>query len=345
MYVSGNASTTRSAISADAEAALGDQGVVPAGLERVATPAGQLGHDLLADVVPGAGVLLARVAQSDDQPVERGLAPHSDAASSPAAAPSASPGGLLALRLARALLGLLGGDLGIGGFELGDLGADRQDGHDGAVRVAGRRDAGRHRDVGQPDDAVHLHRTDVDDELVGDAPWCRGDLDRVDSRVDQTSAVGDRHGLTLEPQWHRHRDLLVQVDLDEVDVRDVALDRVPLQVLDDGGVHGAVDGEVEHGVRTGRAREGEAQVPAPDGHRERGHAVAVEHGRDDVVVAHAAGGRAPGRAASVGDEHGGSHGSETFVEREADRRADGPKTSARCYRRAPMLPPAVASLP
>ena len=101
---------------------------------------------------------------------------------------------------------------------------------------------------------------------------------------------------------------------------DVALHRVALQVLDDGRVHGAVDGEVEDGVGAGGAGQGEAQVAAADGDGQRRHAVAVQHGGDHVVVAHAAGGGAARRAAGVGDEHGGSHGSETFANRRAGSR-------------------------
>ena len=81
-----------------------------------------------------------------------------------------------------------------------------------------------------------------------------------------------------------------------------------LEVLDDGRVHGAVDGEVEDGVEAGGAGQGEAQVTTPDGDGDRGHAVAVQDGRDDVLGPHAAGRGAARRAAGVGDEHGGCHG-------------------------------------
>ena len=53
--------------------ALGDQRIVAARLAACAPCArGQHADDLLADVVARAGVLLAGVAQPDDQPVERG---------------------------------------------------------------------------------------------------------------------------------------------------------------------------------------------------------------------------------------------------------------------------------
>ncbi len=60
---------------------------------------------------------------------------------------------------------------------------------------------------------------------------------------------------------------------------------VALQILDDRRVHGAVDGEVEHGVETGGAGHSEAQLAAVDADGQRRHAVAVHDTRDAVLAA------------------------------------------------------------
>ena len=65
-------------------------------------------------------------------------------------------------------------------------------------------DTGRHRQVLEADDTVHLHLGDVDDELVRDRPRRRHDLDGVDCRVDEAAALDDCRRLTLEAQRHRH---------------------------------------------------------------------------------------------------------------------------------------------
>ena len=127
------------------------------------------------------------------------------------------------------------------------------------------------------------------------------DLDRVDGRVDEPALLLDVLGLAHEPQRHGDGDLLVEVDLDEVDVGDVAAHRVALQVLDDRRVDGAVDGEVEHGVHAGGAGQGEAQLTTLDGDRQRRHAVAVEHARDCAGRPQAASRRATRCAADLSD--------------------------------------------
>ena len=106
--------------------------------------------------------------------------------------------------------------------------------------------------------------TDVDHELGRDAARRGDDLDRVDGRVDEAVVVHHLEGLALQPQRHGDGDLLVEVDLEEVDVGDVAAHRVALQVLDDRRVHRAVDGEVEHRVEAGRTGDGDAQLAAVD---------------------------------------------------------------------------------
>src|SRR3954470_1014855 len=94
-------------IDARTETGFADEGVVTSGFQRRAVALGEQAHALLADVVTGAGVLLARVAESDHEPIERSAATgtpieqahvsgaagdHSPVAASespPAAAPSA----------------------------------------------------------------------------------------------------------------------------------------------------------------------------------------------------------------------------------------------------------------
>src|SRR5690606_14016025 len=54
---------------------LGGEGPLAAAAQLGAAAPGQLGDDLGTDVVAAAGVLLAGVAETDDQPVGRGAAP------------------------------------------------------------------------------------------------------------------------------------------------------------------------------------------------------------------------------------------------------------------------------
>ena len=84
----------------------------------------------------------------------------------------------------------------------------------------------------------------------------------------------------------------------------------------------------------GGAGQGEAQVTAPDGDRDRRHAVAVEDGRDVVLGPHAAGRGAARRAAGVGDEHGGCHGVEPLRMRSGPERPAHDASGA-----APGVPP------
>ena len=97
MYVIGKASTI--ALAADRD--LGDQRVVAAGFQRGAVARGDQPDGLLADVVAGAGVLLAGVAEPDD---EQSNVEHRRGGSAPRPGPrrrqSPSAAGLGALGLA-----------------------------------------------------------------------------------------------------------------------------------------------------------------------------------------------------------------------------------------------------
>ena len=162
MYVSGKASTTRRSPMRD----LGDEGVLRPALSGDSCRRGQLADHLVADVVAGAGELLARVAQPDDQPVGRGRrpAPCASAVTSDHSAAVAAVGRSLGV----VTLGLLLGRCLVGGLDLGHLGAHRQHGDDRGLGVADRGDAGGQGEVADADDVSDLQLADVDDELVGD---------------------------------------------------------------------------------------------------------------------------------------------------------------------------------
>ncbi len=115
-------------------------------------------------------------------------------------------------------------------------------------------------EAGHGDDRVEREIGDVDDDLIGDESRGRDDFDVVEREVDE--ATGRQHCLRLAFETHRngHRDVVFQVDLNEVDVLHRALHRMALHVFHDGRVHLAVDGEVEPGVGARWARQGKAQV-------------------------------------------------------------------------------------
>jgi hypothetical protein len=140
------------------------------------------------------------------------------------------------------------------------------------------------------------------------------DGDGVDRGVDQ-AAVG-RHGLGLALQVEGHGDLdhLVQAHDDEVDVADVALDRVALQGLHDGRVDHAVHAQVDQGVHAGRPGQSVAQLAPVDRHAEGVHAVPVEDGRHLPLGPQASAGSAAGRTTGGGDEGDFGHGVASTLE-------------------------------
>ena len=302
-------------VGAGSEPGLTDQGVVAAGLERRVVALGQQANALLADVVAGAGVLLAGVAETDDEPIERGAAGwHADrtgpslscgwrslagsclgcrprrqpspSPASPSAASPSSPSSAAAARLELLALVTRTVTTAVSGSAV-------------AVTPAGS-------SISPSVITVSIVMSVMSMTIsFGDVPRRGADLDRVDRRIDETALVDHCLGLALEAHRDGDRDLLVEVDLQEVDVRHIAAHRMALELLDDRRVDLAVDGEVEDGVDTGRAGQGVAELAADDRDRDRLHALAVDDGRDVIFTPHAAGVGAARGAAGFGDKNGG----------------------------------------
>ena len=208
---------------------------------------------LLADVVPGAGVLLARVAQSDDERVDRRAR----------------------RRQRRRTDQSADGGLAAGAVALGGVGASPPRPRRPPAGVGPRRSAGPH-GSGTVTTGISGSPMAVTPAGIGTSArrmtssGCMSVMSmtnslgmlfgvvvtsmRVDRRVDQ-AALGDHGlGLALEAQRHGDGDLLVHVDLEEVDVADGAPDRVALHLLDDRRVAAAVDlrGRARCSSRPGR---------------------------------------------------------------------------------------------
>ena len=142
----------------------------------------------------------------------------------------------------------------VGGLDLGQLGGIVEHGDD--RRSRGRRSAVTPAGIGEVAEA-----DDVADCMslmsttISLGMWRGVVTTSIVSTAGSTRPPLGEHrlGLALEAQRHVDGDLLVHVDLEEVDVGDGAAHRVALQVLDDRRVARAVDLEVEHGVEPGRA--------------------------------------------------------------------------------------------
>ena len=210
----------------------------------------------------------------------------------------------------------------------------------GSSGSAAALDPGGQRDVADGDGAVHRQVGDVDHDLVGDVARRGDDLELVHRQVDQAVVGDDRLGLTDETDGHGDRDLGLEVDLDEVDVLDVAAHGVALHVLDDRRVHGVVDGEVEDRVHARRAGQGAAQLTTVDGDAERIHAEAVHDGRNRILGAQATRVGAAGVAPGFGYENGLRHGLISLYERSYEQRTmlAVPPADATCPIRLPDTP-------
>ena len=112
---------------------------------------------------------------------------------------------------------------------------------------------------------MRLHVGDVDDELVGHVGRGGSDLDRVDGRVDQ-AAFGET--ALASPSRRSGTDTVISsfmLTWRKSMWLTVRLIGWRCMLLDDGRVALAVDLERQHGVRAGRAAEGEAQLATLDG--------------------------------------------------------------------------------
>ena len=129
---------------------------------------------------------------------------------------------------------------------------------------------------------------DVERQPVGHLERQRLDRDVTD---ELRQHAADLHTGRLAHELHRHlrADRLVEPDLVEVDVREMASNRILLVVLDDRGMGRllAVEDDVEDRVEAVRASERASQRPLGDDERVRLLPPAVEDARDQPVAAQA----------------------------------------------------------
>ena len=101
------------------------------------------------------------------------------------------------------------------------------------------------------DDVADLERRDVDRELDRDVARLRANLE-VAQHDAELAAVDRALRLADELERHLGADFLVRIDRDQVDVRDVAADRIDLVVLDQrvqrARLRAALDRQVDDGV-------------------------------------------------------------------------------------------------
>ena len=143
-------------------------------------------------------------------------------------------------------------------------------------------------EVRQAERVADAERGDVGLEAaLRDLERQRLDVDLVRDLV-QDAALAHADRVADERDLDRGLDRLVEADLLEVDVRDLAAHLVALVLLEDRRVsRAAVDLDVEHGVRPGRARERRPQVALGDRDRDR-LGPPVEDARDQPLLAQAA---------------------------------------------------------
>src|SRR6187399_2555969 len=113
---------------------------------------GEQPYAFLADVVAGAGVLLARIAEPDDEPIERSAATGTpiEQAHVLRRGRRSLAGGSLGIAFARSALFALGTFLALGGLGLGELlFPGDEHGDDRRLRVSDGGDAGRELDVAE----------------------------------------------------------------------------------------------------------------------------------------------------------------------------------------------------
>ena len=138
---------------------------------------------------------------------------------------------------------------------------------------------------------------DVGLEVLRDLERERLDVDLVRDLVED-AALAHADRVADERDHDRGLDRLVEPDFLKVDVRDVAANLVALEVLEDRRVSGAaVDRDVEHGVRPGRARQRRPQVALAD--RDRDRRRSARRGRPGSAPACAGGATRQTRAGSA----------------------------------------------
>ena len=131
-------------------------------------------------------------------------------------------------------------------FRLLDLGGHDDRGDDRLLGIVEVHHAGGRGDLGQVHGRGDLHSGDVDRDEVGDVGGERLDVELVRDLLHH-AALLDAGGLlgALDVDGDRRLDLLVEAHLEEVDVHDLAADRVELLVLDDHGAGLALDLQVD----------------------------------------------------------------------------------------------------
>ena len=217
----------------------------------------------------------------------------------------------LVLGLGLALLALLADQLGLllDLFRLLDLGGHDDRGHDRLLGIVEEHDALGRGDLGEVHGRRDLHPGDVDRDVVGNGGGQRLDVELVRDLLHH-AALLDAGSLlgALDVDRHRRLDLLVEAHLEQVDVHDLAADRVKLLVLDDHGAGLALDLQVD---QRGPVHEHLAQHAGVDLER-RAVAVgaAVDHAGHDACAAQPAHGAAAvlgpvldGKCGSLGVRH------------------------------------------
>ncbi len=124
-------------------------------------------------------------------------------------------------------------------------------GDDREVATRHCRNAARQRDGGDVNDVADLERRDVDRELDRDVARLRVNFERAEHDADLT-AVDRALRLADELERNVRANFLVRIDREQVDVRDLATQRVELVLLDErvqlARCAAAVDRQVDHGV-------------------------------------------------------------------------------------------------
>ena len=200
----------------------------------------------------------------------------------------ASPLGGLALggtpRVALLALGQLLALLGLG-LGLDDRGGDGGD--HGLVRVVEERDALELGQVLEPERLAHLEPADVGLDRLGHLHRQRLDVDRRRRLVEDAALLDPRRVLgAVQMDVDGRLDRDVEPHFLQVDVADVAADRIPLVLLQDRRMRGALalEHDVEHGVQPRGAGEGGAELALADRERLRGRAPVEDAGNEALLA-------------------------------------------------------------
>ena len=244
-------------------------------------------------------MLPARVAEADDEQVERrGVVapteePHYPSESEPGSAGASPSAASAAARLALGrlaldtLLALLALDLLGLGLDLDDRCGDVRD--HGLVRIVEEDDAFDRRQILEPERVADLHPADVGLDRLGDLHRQRLDVDRRRWLREHAALLDAGRVLgAVEMDVDGRLDRDVESHFLQVDVADVAADRVALVLLEDRRLRRrlAVDDDVEHRVQARRAGQRRAQLALVDGERLR-RRTAVEDARNEALLAQA----------------------------------------------------------